>query len=229
LHIAKRTVHNPAKLFLADISSSGLRETLSMLPPEAVAYGTVFNSADSAACREFIMDAVKKEGRIDGALLCAGMPAMALPLRETSDEYFQQMMTANVFSLFATIRAIVALPISQTPGTSIVAVSSGVGIEGAADLSVYSSTKAAVIGFCKSLAKELGPRGIRVNALAPAFIQAGRDRGSMAMNGEDVGRNERTPLGRMGQPEEVASAAAFLLSGDSSFVSGSVMEIDGGK
>lgn len=215
-------MNNPAKLFLADISSSSLRDTLALLPPEAVAYATALDTASSSACRDFVLDAIKKEGRIDGAVLCAGAPPAGLPLKNTSDEALMHHLSSTVLSAFATARAIAGLPVSQTPSTSLVLLSSAVALNGAPELAAYATAKAALIGLAKSLAKELGPRGMRVNALAPAHIEAESEPGSPSSR-------SRTPMRRMGQPEEVASAAAFLLGGDSSFVNGTVMEVDGGR
>jgi 3-oxoacyl-[acyl-carrier protein] reductase len=113
---------------------------------------------------------------------------------------------------------------STTP--SITLISSIVATRGSAGLSVYAATKAALEGFGRSLARELGPRGIRVNAVAPGFLETDL---SATLSAENRGRiARRTPLGRLGTPADVVGAIEFLTSPAAAFITGQVLTIDGG-
>jgi NAD(P)-dependent dehydrogenase (short-subunit alcohol dehydrogenase family) len=167
-------------------------------------------------------------GRIDVVFANAGGASFA-PLGAITEEHFDREFGANVKGLLFTVQK--ALPL-LVPGASIILNASIVGIKGMAALSVYSATKAAVRSFARTWTTDLKDRKIRVNAISPGPI----DTPALANLGADTGQSEQlradlaagVPLGRIGRPEEIARAALFLATDDSSFVTGIELFVDGG-
>ena len=174
---------------------------------EAIKTGDVKNLF-SRTCETF--------GSIDVLVCNAGVAAQAV-LNDVSDGDYDRLMSVNMGGVFRCCREAVPYMLKNHSG-SIINISSMWGICGASCETVYSASKAAVIGFTKALAKELGPSGIRVNCIAPGVIDTG-------MNSHLA---DETPLCRIGKPEEVAAAVSFLASDDSSFVTGQTLCVDGG-
>lgn len=155
------------------------------------------------------------------------------PFGEVTEETVDRTLAVGLKGALWCIQA--ALPaleksVTEAGDAAIVNVSSGAAFQGSVGFSAYASLKAGLTGLTRQLAVELGPRGIRTNSVAPGPIpteSALADPGKPANWGE--GALKRTPLGRMGRPEEVASVIAFLASGASSWVNGQVISVDGGK
>jgi NAD(P)-dependent dehydrogenase (short-subunit alcohol dehydrogenase family) len=147
------------------------------------------------------------------------------PLGEVTEEDYEWLMDINLKGVFFGSQAAVEVMREQEAGGSIVNMSSIGGIRGLANSSLYCASKGGVTNLTRELAVEHGDAGIRVNALNPGFIET-----AMTMEDGDTagGILERTPLGRAGQPEEVADAALFLASDESSFVTGHNLVMDGG-
>lgn len=146
-------------------------------------------------------------------------------LQDMTDEQFDSIMDVNIRAMFRICRALVPAMISRKSG-SIINISSIWGQVGASCESLYSASKGAVDAFTKSLAKELGPSGIRVNAVSPGLILTDMcsgysDEDLKVLAGE-------TPLGRNGTPEDVAKAVAFLASDNASFITGQILGVNGG-
>lgn len=180
--------------------------------------------SDSKDCRILISNAICDFGRIDGLVCNAGI-AMTEILTKTTDDQLDKVMKTNFNGVFYCCREAAKEMIPNLSG-SIVAVSSMWGISGSSAESAYSASKSAVIGLCKSLAKELGPSGIRVNCVAPGVIDT--DMNSVYSKEEMQCLAERTPLCRIGSPKEVADLVFYLISSESSFVTGQVISCDGG-
>lgn len=167
-------------------------------------------------------------GRLDILFANAGGARPQL-FEEVSDEDFDHTVDINFKGTFFTVQKLISL---MPTGGSIILNTSIQGVRGTAGLSVYSATKAALRSLARSLTAEYGPRGIRTNALAPGYI----DTGVLHRAGfteEAIDRmtreaNVNTPLGRMGTSEEIAKTALFLASGDSEFVTGMELTVDGG-
>ena len=148
-------------------------------------------------------------GRIDGLVNNAGVMPES-PFLEIGDAEWEEVMRTDLFGAFYTCQAVLPQMVEQGSG-AIVNIASRLGQIGFAGVAHYSAAKAGLIGLTKSLAKEFGPKGIRVNAVAPGVTLT--DMGSQVTEGE-VGRRRQAelPLGRFGQPDEVANAVIFLLS-----------------
>jgi 3-oxoacyl-[acyl-carrier protein] reductase len=193
----------------AIISSGGSAETLG------------FDVADEAAVGRHIDDIMARHKRLDILVNNAGISKDALFLR-VRPEMLNDMIDVNLKgSFFCTFHA-ARYMIKQRRG-KIVTVSSIVGIGGNAGQSVYAMTKAGLIGMTKSFAKELGPRGVRVNAVAPGLVDT-----DMTSHMDREALAGEIPLRRMGVPDEMAGVVLFLCSDLSSYITGQVIVVDGG-
>ena len=146
-------------------------------------------------------------------------------LQDMSLTDFQYLMNVNLTGTFLCTRAVIPAMVRRHGGV-ILNISSMWGQEGASCEAAYSASKAAVIGLTKSLARELGPSGIRVNAIAPGVIQTEMLRHLNQAELEDL--RQETPLGQLGSPQDVASAAAYLCSPAAAFITGEILNISGG-
>jgi 3-oxoacyl-[acyl-carrier protein] reductase len=164
-------------------------------------------------------------GRIDGLVNNAGVMPES-PFLEIGDAEWEEVMRTDLFGAFYTCQAVLPQMVEQGSG-AIVNIASRLGQIGFAGVAHYSAAKAGLIGLTKSLAKEFGPKGIRVNAVAPGVTLT--DMGSQVTEGE-VGRRRQAelPLGRFGQPDEVANAVIFLLSDASALFLGQTLNPNAG-
>ena len=180
--------------------------------------------ADSAAVEAMVANVVKEFGTIDILVNNAGITRDTLLMR-MKDEDFAKVLDTNLKGVFYCTKAISKLMMKKRSGR-IVNMASVVGLVGNAGQTNYAAAKAGVIGFSKSAAKELASRGITVNIVAPGFIGTDMTAGLP----ESVKEKMLTdiPLGRMGEPEDVASAVLFLASDQASYITGQVVNVDGG-
>ena len=180
------------------------------------------NVADSAAVNETVKAVTNDLGKIDILVNNAGITRDGLMLR-MKDEDFGAVLDTNLKGAFNMIRACYSGFIRKKSGR-IINISSVSGIMGNAGQANYSASKAGVIGLTKSVARELASRGITCNAVAPGFIQTDMT--------ENLGDNNpllnSIPLGRMGKPEDIAAAVAFLASDSAAYITGEVLKVDGG-
>jgi 3-oxoacyl-[acyl-carrier protein] reductase len=168
--------------------------------------------------------AMQRFGRLDVLVNNAGITRDTLLMRMSDDDW-DQVLTTNLKGAFLSSKAAIRPMLRQRSGR-IVNMSSVVGQAGNAGQANYAAAKAGLIGFTKSMAREVGSRGITVNAVAPGFIATRlTDAIPDPMKATLL---ERTPLGRFGTPEDVAGAVAFLVGPDAGFITGHVLTVDGG-
>ncbi len=182
--------------------------------------------ADAASADDAVasVEAVtSKWGRIDGLVVNAGITKDGLMIRMDTDAW-QSVIDTNLTGAFHVAKAAYRPMMKQRSG-SIVTISSVVGVMGNAGQANYAASKAGLIGFTKSLARELGGRGVRANVVAPGYIEtdmtAGLGDATDSLKGQ-------IPLGRLGQPDDIAAAVLYLLSDVSTYVTGHVLHVDGG-
>jgi 3-oxoacyl-[acyl-carrier protein] reductase len=172
-----------------------------------------------------LVDAAEAElGPLDAVVLNAGITRDGLFVRMSAEDW-RAVIDINLTGAFYVARAAVRGMMRRRAG-SIVAVSSIVGLIGNPGQANYAAAKAGMIGMVKSLAKEVGPRGIRVNAVAPGYIAT--DMTATLSDDQRAQVKADTPLGRLGTPEDVSGVVAFLCSADAAFITGSVIRVDGG-
>ena len=174
-------------------------------------------------CETMVQQVLDDFGHIDGLVNNAGRTKDGLLLR-MQPQAFDDIIQANLRSTFNMTKLVSASMVKQKSG-AIVNISSVVGIYGNGGQCNYAASKAGIIGFTKSIAKELGSRGIRVNAVAPGFIQTDMTTTLKPQYQEAI--VNRTSLRRMGTAEDVANAVAFLLSPEAAFITGQVLAVNG--
>lgn len=203
--------------------AKALEEKLIAMGVKAKAYQS--NAGDFAACEIFVNEVVKEFGQIDICVNNAGISKDNLLLRMTPDQWDDVMQT-NLKSVFNMTKQVIR-PMMKAKSGSIINMSSVIGEMGNAGQSSYAASKAGVIGFTKSIAKELGSRNIRCNAVAPGFVET--DMTSYLQEGEAADKYKAgIPLGRFGTTEDIANVSLFLASDLSSYVTGQVISACGG-
>ncbi|MGW4061789.1 SDR family NAD(P)-dependent oxidoreductase [Amycolatopsis sp. NPDC004747] len=188
------------------------------------ASGLALDVTDAKAVSSLVRGVAKEHGKLDVVVANAGIMEDAL-LGMIKEDLVDTTLSTNVAGTLHTVQAAARAMMRKKSG-SIVVLASIVGEYGSAGQTVYAASKAAVANIAKSAAKELGRSGIRVNAVAPGVIETDLTAGlSEDAKAENAGK---TPLGRLGRPEEVANAIRFLVSDEASFITGQVLGIDGG-
>lgn len=222
---AKKLVQNGWNVTIFGRTQSRLGDTVNdIAQPENTQ--TVTGDVSNANDVENLVNAhLERFGGLDGLVNSAGV-AIGGPVGEVTIDDFKQVMSINVEGVFHTVHH--SVPHLKKSGGSIVNVSSVSGIGGDWGFSPYNASKGAVSNYTRALALELGGQGVRVNAVAPTLTDT--DMASFLTESEEMMAlfKSRTPLGRAAKPSEVASAIAFLLSDEASFISGVNLPIDGG-
>jgi len=175
-------------------------------------------------CEKCVKDVFEKYGKIDILINNAGITRDMLLLKMKKDD-FDVVINVNLGGVFNMTKAVIPYMMKARYG-KIVNISSIIGVVGNAGQANYSASKAGIIGLTKSAAREMGARGINVNAVAPGYIQTAMTEGLPEEVKEDF--NKRIALKRMGQPEDIAKAVAFLASDEADYITGQVLIVDGG-
>ena len=228
---AMRFAEEGAKVVIADLNESAGRALAATLGPDAAFYRV--NVADRNDVQAWIDAVVKRYGRIDVLVNNAGIVRDGMLVKMKDGEIVKQMPEAdfdlvvgiNLKGVFNCTQAAAPVMMRQNGGV-ILNATSVVGLDGNFGQTNYVATKAGVIGMTKVWARELGRYGIRVNAVAPGFTATE----ILAAMPEKVldGMKARTPLGRLGDPRDIANAYLFLASDEDSFVTGETLRVDGG-
>lgn len=182
------------------------------------------NVSDFEACEAMIKDIVKEHGRLDILVNNAGITKDGL-IMKMKEEDFDSVLNVNLKGTFNTIRHSARQMLRQKSG-KIINISSVSGILGNAGQANYAASKAGVIGLTKTIARELGSRGITVNAIAPGFV----DTEMTGVLSEEIRENacRQIILGRFGKPEDIANVSVFLASDKADYITGQVISVDGG-
>lgn len=217
---------NIAFTYVSDNSASkaaALEEKLKALGVKAKAYKS--NAGDFAQCEVFVNDVVKEFGTVDICVNNAGISKDNLLLR-LSNEQWDDVINTNLKSVYNMTKQVIR-PMMKAKSGSIINMSSIIGISGNAGQSSYAASKAGIIGFTKSIAKELGSRNIRCNAIAPGFVETDMTGYLKEGDAADKYKND-IPLGRFGSGENIADTALFLASDWSSYITGQTISVCGG-
>ncbi|MDE3255057.1 MAG: 3-oxoacyl-[acyl-carrier-protein] reductase [Bacteroidota bacterium] len=201
--------------------AKSLEEKLTAMGVQAKGYKS--DAGDYAAAETLVNDIMTHFGTIDICVNNAGISKDNLLMRMTPEQW-DDVLQANLKSIYNLSKQVIK-PMMKSRKGSIINMSSIVGMKGNAGQSSYAASKAGIIGFTKSIAQELGSRNIRVNAIAPGFIET--DMTHYLKDGGAEKWFEKIPMARFGKPEEVADVALFLASDMSSYVSGQVISVCG--
>ena len=203
--------------------ASALQEKLLSMGVKAKAYRS--NAGDFASSESFVNDVMKEFGTVDICINNAGISKDNLLLRMTQEQW-DDVIRINLNSVFYMTKQVIR-PMMKAKGGSIINMSSVIGLMGNAGQASYAASKAGIIGFTKSVAKELGSRNVRCNAIAPGFVET--DMTSYLKEGEQADKYKAgIPLGKFGTAEDIANVTLFLASNMSSYVTGQVISVDGG-
>ncbi len=217
---------NVAFTYVSDSSTekaNALVEKLTAFGVKAKAYQT--NAGDYAAAEIFVADVVKEFGQIDICVNNAGISKDNLLLRMTPEQW-DDVMNINLKSVFNITKQVIK-PMMKARSGSIINMSSIIGETGNAGQSSYAASKAGIIGFTKSIAKEIGSRDIRCNAIAPGFVET--DMTSYLKEGEASDKYKASiPLGRFASAEDIANTALFLACDMGNYITGQTISVCGG-
>jgi len=221
--VATRLIAEGARVSLWDLNPDALRAGAREIGAH---HSTVVDVADPAAVASAAGKSLHELGRIDVLVCSAGITETTAPVHEFPLESWRRVMAINLDGVFHCCRAVVPLMLANAYGR-IVNVASVAGKEGNPNASAYSASKAGVIGFTKSLAKELAQKGVIANALTPATF----DSPILAQLPESQIEymRSRIPMGRLGTTEESAAMVCFMASEECSFTTGSVFDTSGGR
>ncbi len=221
--IARRLARAGASVAIADINLEGAGEVAATIDR---AFPLQVDITDSASVKRAFDELLGRFPKLDILVNNAGIGGKAAPLWEQSDEDWQRIIAINMTGVFNTCKAVIQHMRENQYGR-IVNIASIAGKEGNPNMTGYSATKAGVIGFTKSLAKEVATDGICVNAVAPAVVQT-KILDQLTPQQVDY-MTQRIPMRRTGKPEEIAAVVHFLSSSDCSFVTGQCYDASGGR
>lgn len=188
------------------------------------AKGYAFDAGDTEAAAKFVAEVLNDFGKIDILVNNAGITKDNLLMRMTEEDW-DAVLRTNLKSVFNLTKAVVT-PMMKARSGAIVNIASVVGAHGNAGQANYAASKAGIIGFSKSVARELGSRNIRVNVIAPGFVET--DMTAVLSEKVQAEYEKEIPLKRFARPEDIANAVLFLASDDAAYITGQVLEVSGG-
>jgi meso-butanediol dehydrogenase / (S,S)-butanediol dehydrogenase / diacetyl reductase len=223
----RRLVDEGASVVAADIRKEDVDRVVSEFGATSRVYSAKVDVSNREQVNALVSDALERFGTLDGLVNSAGIRGVGTVL-DFDPELWHKVISVNLDGTFNVCQAFARATTPSKTSAAIVNVSSGAGIRGVPNRLAYAASKFGVCGITQTMALELAPLGIRVNAVAPGMIRTPMT----AVMFEDPENEKRIraahPLGREGTAEEVASTIAFLLSADASFITGVVLPIDGG-
>jgi 3-oxoacyl-[acyl-carrier protein] reductase len=213
-----------AKVVIADVNEKAGEETVAEIKKNAEGFFVKLDVTNREQAKQMVKITLEKYGKIDVLINNAGIIQDAF-LSKMTEEQWDKVINVNLKGVFNCTQAVIEVMMNQGNGV-IINTSSIVGLFGNIGQTNYAATKAGLIGMTKTLAKELGKKGIRVNAVAPGFIMT-----PMTSNVPEKileMMKEKTPLRRLGEAKDVAYAYLYLASDEANFVNGTVLRVDGG-
>ncbi|MBE2226356.1 MAG: 3-oxoacyl-ACP reductase FabG [Ignavibacteria bacterium] len=222
LESAKLFISEGANVIIADLNESEGRPAAEALGSRCRFVNT--DVSDKSSAYFCVMEALKRFGSLEILVNNAGITSDA-SLHKMSTEQFEKVIDVNLKGVFFMTKY-AAAPMAENNYGRIINTSSIVGLYGNFGQTNYAASKSGVIGMTKTLARELGRKGITVNAVAPGFIDTGMLNTVPAKILDNI--KQRTPLGRLGTPEDIAKAYLFLASDDAAFITGITLSVDGG-
>ncbi len=223
--IARKFAAEGARVFVADINAEGAAEIAAEVGGEAV----TVDVSDAASVGAMAAQVLVK-GRLDVLVNNAGITHLPAPMEEVSEADFDRVLAVNVKSVYLTARAFVP-GMKQAGSGAILNVASTAGLSPRPNLNWYNASKGWMITATKTMAVELAPAGVRVNAIAPVAGETPLLRSFMGEDTPEIRAKflATIPLGRFSTPEDMGNAAAFLCSDEASMITGVVLEVDGGR
>ncbi|HEY1295022.1 MAG TPA: SDR family NAD(P)-dependent oxidoreductase [Chloroflexota bacterium] len=227
--IAERLARDGACVAVADVDEAAAAQVVERIARTAGGGGAFFvhmDVAQPASTRQAVQGVIQRQGQLDVLVNNAGIAGLAAPVAEYPEDEWRRILSIDLDGVFYCCKAVLPHMLERGSGR-IVNIASISGKEGNPNMSAYSTAKAGVIGFTKALAKEVATQGIYVNCVTPAVIATDI---LTQLSEEAVGyMTAKIPMGRTGQPEEVAALVAWLASDECTFSTGGVFDISGGR
>jgi NAD(P)-dependent dehydrogenase (short-subunit alcohol dehydrogenase family) len=223
---AARLAEEGAKVALVDVDAAGVESAAADIGSgNAIALsGDVSDEQDVA---RYFGEVKERFGRVDSLHNNAGIGGQPVPLAETTMEDFDRLVRINYRGVFLNLREMLRTALDQGDGATIVNTASGTALHGVPGLSAYAGTKAAILSLTRNAAVEYAQNGVRVNAVVPGPV--GTPLFEAFPDEFQSGAEQFNPQGRRGTPDEIASVVAFLLSGESTYITGAAYNVDGGE
>lgn len=225
--IAERLARDGACVAIADLDEAAAAQQAERIARTGGgAFAVRLDVADPGSARQAVETVIEREGRLDVLVNNAGVAGLAAPVAKYPEDEWRRILSIDLDGVFYCCKAVLPHMLERGSGR-IVNIASISGKEGNPNMAAYSTAKAGVIGFTKALAKEVATSGIYVNCVTPAVIATEI---LTQLSDEAVGyMTARIPMGRTGQPAEVAALVAWLASDECSFSTGAVFDISGGR
>ena len=219
-----------ARVVAVDLDEAGAQQAAELARAEgAESLAVQADVASSASVQAMVAAAVARFGRLDAAFNNAGVELEGVPTHEADEALFDRTIGINLKGVFLCMKYQLRQMLAQGGGGVIVNTASVAGLVGAATMPAYAASKHGVVGLTKSAALEYAKKGIRVNAVCPGVIRTAMTERAVAQRPErEAFINSLHPMGRIGEPQEIAATALWLCSPAASFITGQALAVDGG-